>query len=350
MGKNKTEIIIETDRVFVIRRPASVILIWCGACNQTSKMATPEDVAAMAGVSLRAIYRAVEAGRVHFNEMAEGPLLVCLNSLGITDDNPPAAPASPRPPAERPVVELPVVELPGRAGGEQNCAPLSPPDQPPHAAGAAAESESARVVEPTARKKDWVLTAEALDKLLTHLGEDREGAGRRYETIRRKLLKFFECRGCLSPEDLADETINRVARGIQEGKEIWVNEGASYFYGVARNVLKEHWGSPERQYTPLDCLPSPAHPYEDMVKFKEAEYDRHVMCRQLESLEKCLQELSPENRELIIGYYQGEKRDKVKNRKDMAERLGIPPNALRIRVHRIRQSLEKRVKDQLSRA
>ena len=94
----------------------------------------------------------------------------------------------------------------------------------------------------TSRKKDWVLTKEALDKLLACLDQNREQAASRYEIIRRKLMKYFECRGCCSPEDLADETINRVARRIYEGKEIWTSEPANYFYGVARNVLKEYRG------------------------------------------------------------------------------------------------------------
>jgi DNA-directed RNA polymerase specialized sigma24 family protein len=60
-----------------------------------------------------------------------------------------------------------------------------------------------------------------------------------------------------------------------------------------------------------------------------------------------MQNLSAQNRELIIKYYQGEKGNKIKNRKDLAESLGIPPNALRIRVHRIREKLETEVESYL---
>ena len=44
-------------------------------------MLTPEAVAAAFGLSLRAIYRQVEAGRVHFQEIGAGRLLVCPTSL-----------------------------------------------------------------------------------------------------------------------------------------------------------------------------------------------------------------------------------------------------------------------------
>ena len=87
------------------------------------------------------------------------------------------------------------------------------------------------------RKKEWVLTREAFDKLLTCLDPDRERAGIRYEIVRLKLVKFFEWRGCESPEDQADETINRVARRIDEGEVI--NNLESYFLGVARLLLLE---------------------------------------------------------------------------------------------------------------
>jgi excisionase family DNA binding protein len=44
-------------------------------------MATPEEAAAIAGVSTRAIYRWIEAGELHFLEGPERNLLVCSTSL-----------------------------------------------------------------------------------------------------------------------------------------------------------------------------------------------------------------------------------------------------------------------------
>src|SRR5437868_5161996 len=87
------------------------------------------------------------------------------------------------------------------------------------------------------RKKDWTLTREAFEQLLAALDPDRERAGLRYENIRRKLIEFFEARGSNSPADNADETINRVARRLDEGER--VQDLSAYFYGVARLLLKE---------------------------------------------------------------------------------------------------------------
>src|SRR5262245_21687271 len=56
------------------------------------------------------------------------------------------------------------------------------------------------------------MTPEEFDRLLLWLNPDRDKAGEKYEWIRKRLIKIFVCRGCNVPEELADKTINRVAR------------------------------------------------------------------------------------------------------------------------------------------
>src|SRR4029453_5040025 len=94
------------------------------------------------------------------------------------------------------------------------------------------------------RKKEWVLTEDAFEKLLAQLDADRERAGEKYERIRHKLIKFFEWRGGASPEEYADRSIDRVARRVYEGAELRVSDPYLYFHGVALKVLKEHWREP----------------------------------------------------------------------------------------------------------
>jgi len=192
----------------------------------------------------------------------------------------------------------------------------------------------------TSLKKHWVLTQEAFDKLLARLDPDRERAGQKYENIRHSLITFFECRGSLSPEDQADETMNRVARRLAEGKEIYVENPASYFYGVAWNVLKEHWEAPASESAPLESVPPSKALSDDPSRLRERHLERHQREQQLECLEQCLQALPSRNRELISRYYQGETGVKIQNRKSLAQTLGIPLNALRIRALRIREKLE----------
>lgn len=198
-------------------------------------------------------------------------------------------------------------------------------------------------------KKDWVLTQDAFDILLDRLDRDPQRAGQRYEDIRRGLITFFECRGACAPDDLADQTINRVARRLLEGTEIYTDNPAGYFYGVARNVLREQWQSPDAVSTPLDSLPTsrlsdrPGGP-------NDAHTERELEEQRLDCLDRCLSELDLKELELIRAYYQGETGLKIGNRKRLAAKLGIAAAALRIRALRIREKLEQCVDGCLSRS
>lgn len=75
------EITIETDEFLMPRTLPQPRLIWCAACAREAKMVTPQEAAAIAGVTERAIYRWLEAGKVHFTETPSGLLLICLDSL-----------------------------------------------------------------------------------------------------------------------------------------------------------------------------------------------------------------------------------------------------------------------------
>jgi excisionase family DNA binding protein len=54
---------------------------WCPACTPGAPLLTPEEAAQLAGVSVRALYRFVEDGRIHFKETPDGLLLVCVNNI-----------------------------------------------------------------------------------------------------------------------------------------------------------------------------------------------------------------------------------------------------------------------------
>ena len=64
------------------------------------------------------------------------------------------------------------------------------------------------------------LTQDSFDGLLASLADDQEKAGQKYLEIRRNLVRLFEWRGCATPDEYADETMNRCARKIAEGAEI----------------------------------------------------------------------------------------------------------------------------------
>jgi DNA-directed RNA polymerase specialized sigma24 family protein len=180
-----------------------------------------------------------------------------------------------------------------------------------------------------APRQAWSLTQQSFDGLLALLGPDRDVAADRYLEIRRNLVRLFEWRGCSTPEEYADDTINRCARKIGDGEV--VRDPATYCIGIARMLLLEMGRDRARQARPLDDAPEPrVLPHEP-----EADRDHHVEC-----LRMCLGQLPPDQRTLILSYYQGDKGDKIKNRDGLTRRLGISPGTLRMRALRVRASLQ----------
>lgn len=175
------------------------------------------------------------------------------------------------------------------------------------------------------------MTREGFDALLSQLGGEREGP-RRYEEIRRRLIRLFEWRGCEIPEDLADETIDRVARRLAGGLVVESGDPYRYFCGVAHRVYLEVLRGRRRERLALEresrTPPSPP-PEED-------EPPERLAC-----LRRCLARLSAEQAALILDYHREDRgAQKIEARKQLAGRLGLPMNALRIRAHRIRRGLE----------
>ena len=172
-------------------------------------------------------------------------------------------------------------------------------------------------------KKDWELTAEQFNKLLDWLDMDREAAANKYSLIQLRLVRFFAVRRCVDAEHLADRCINIVAAKNLE--ELGPPEGdrSLYFLGVARYVHLEQIRDDRR---PPPSLP-PIDP--------EPNLDLDVC------LERCLDELGPDDRSLVLEYEEGEKQARIQNRRRLAAELGITINALRIKVYRLHQQLEK---------
>ena len=60
-----------------------------------------------------------------------------------------------------------------------------------------------------------------------------------------------------------------------------------------------------------------------------------------ECLQSCLQKLNDNNRKLIVAYYAKEKQAKIDHRNEMAQQLGITVETLRVKIYRIRLSLQE---------
>jgi DNA-directed RNA polymerase specialized sigma24 family protein len=171
------------------------------------------------------------------------------------------------------------------------------------------------------------LTAGAFASLLTRLGPDAERAGSAYEHLRRALVSFFAWRGAATPEECADETLDRLATRLDEG--VVVEDVPRFARGIARLVLLEHWRRPDARGVPLEGGSS-----RHLIAEPPAE-DTLAEC-----LSRCLGELAPDGRILILEYYGAEGRSRIDTRKRLAQALGISESALRNRAQRLRDNLE----------
>ena len=170
-------------------------------------------------------------------------------------------------------------------------------------------------------------TQDSFDKLLRWLDPDRDKAGEIYAKIQLRLIKIFSARGCREPEDLADKTINVVMSKIDWLMANYVGDPALYFYAVAKKI---HLESIKIKPPPVPPPPDPDPP------------DIEEKCKHLD---QCLEELSQADRVLALKYQEGEKQEKINNRKMLAQELKISRNALRIKVchihTRLRECIDK---------
>lgn len=193
------------------------------------------------------------------------------------------------------------------------------------------------------RVRDWS-TASApglhpvgFERLLSLLDADPARQAARFESLRQRLIRLLMWRGCRDPEDLADETIERVAVKLAAGVQIESNDPFRFCAGFARRIALEDMQRARRTQSMLAAVKHHPEP-EPLTALEEF---------RLASLEACLETLGAAGREQILTFYQGEKGARIARRKALAESLGITANALRIRAHRLRSRLEECVRKRL---
>ncbi len=179
-----------------------------------------------------------------------------------------------------------------------------------------------------ARPRAWTLTAPAFERLLDALGADRAHAAEEYERLRERVVGLIRWWGSPRPEELADETLDRVARKLEEGAEVRKGALGAYVRGVARMVFYESARRPAEEALPEEIdLGAPE---------SDEEKERSLSC-----LDRCLEQLSAADRECVLRYYGHAEERKIDVRRALAGALGISPTALRIRTFRLRDRIER---------
>lgn len=155
--------------------------------------------------------------------------------------------------------------------------------------------------------------------------------------MRRRLTAYFDRRDCRTPDDLADETLNRIARRLEEEASVMHGPPGRYCYIVAKFVFLEHLrrtrGEGGLEVALDSSLLASSAPAPDADGTRAA--DRRLSC-----LDRCLEGLPSPDRELILEYYGEGDRRTADRRRGLAARLGLTANALAIRACRIRGALE----------
>jgi RNA polymerase sigma factor (sigma-70 family) len=182
-------------------------------------------------------------------------------------------------------------------------------------------------------RKRWTPSQNDFERLLNWLDpDDRDRAGEKYEVIRQSLIRTFRWRACHKPEELADETINRVMRKLPVVIGTYENDPTLYFHGIARYVLKECY----REIAAQRSMNEP-----DRLNVSNQSDEREQRETVFECLDECLGKLSESSRALILRYFEVQGMAKVDFRRELAQEMGVATNALRVRVFRIRTQLQE---------
>ncbi len=77
--KRKFEMLVATNRRYIIRQPASSKQIACAECGEP--MLTTEQAANIFGITQRRIFQIIETEAAHFTETEADAVMICLTSL-----------------------------------------------------------------------------------------------------------------------------------------------------------------------------------------------------------------------------------------------------------------------------
>jgi len=183
--------------------------------------------------------------------------------------------------------------------------------------------------------RDSAIPPESFDEILAWLNPDRDRAAAIYVQLREDLTKIFTWNRCPDPEGSTDEVFDRVARKVHDLQHTFVGDPRLYFYGVARNLIKE---IPKRNQRHVSLEGA------ELASSSRSEAEHETAIMREDCLRACLQKLRGDKRELIVEYYAKDKQAKIDHRAEMARRLGISVDALRVKAHRIRTTLEECIK------
>lgn len=182
-------------------------------------------------------------------------------------------------------------------------------------------------------------------RLLRLLDADPVRAERELERITAMLVRYFASRRCPDPENLVGETMVRVYRSIVDDKVITCKL-QTYMFSVATNVAREDFRARQREErlsTGYSLLQETVVDSPDQTLALEVwEQDLYLQC-----LHRCLEQLEPDERQLVQSFYSGGNKegDQKRHRQALAEELRISVAVLRGRALRLRRRLSDHIRE-----
>jgi DNA-directed RNA polymerase specialized sigma24 family protein len=156
--------------------------------------------------------------------------------------------------------------------------------------------------------------------------------------MRRRLVSYFDRRNRVDADELADETFNRIAHTLAQSGVIATKPPARYCYVVARFVLLEGFRR-DRKHVRVDGPRDGDVARMTRINLVGVDDQQDLKEQRLDCLDRCLDGLRPDQRDLAIEYYRDVRRQRIERRRNLARRLGITVNALAIRACRLRDAL-----------
>src|SRR6266436_3888 len=163
----------------------------------------------------------------------------------------------------------------------------------------------------------------SFERFFRRFDSDETIAGEKYESLRRRLVKFFECNRCWGPEDLADEVFDRLA--AKPETEI-MRDVVGYAIGIARLVSMESYKRMRRQVHGED-LPGGQGSLPEIRDSSAELVERLDHETRISFLKECLAKLSESDRGLAIQYYGAEEEKQKYHRQRLAEKYGLTMDA-----------------------
>ena len=180
-----------------------------------------------------------------------------------------------------------------------------------------------------------------LNCLLARLDSDPANAWEKYNSLRTRLVKFFDWNRCGSSEELADEVLDRVARKPQDEEIRDIHE---FVIGVARNIRLEAYKKNQRE-SHLEDRPGGSEALAGSLDLESEMVADLDLQKNLACLRECLGTMRPADRALALDYYSAEDEKQKVHRQKLASAAGITMIALRVRANRLREKLEQCVRN-----